>query len=294
MAAGRGILRATFLVLATGLLAAGCTSGRNDVAGSIATAPPEEARPAPQGDGGADAATGGALAAALDVAVPIAGPRIVKTATLGLEVDSRAFDSRLQDVATVAGTHAGFVASSRQTGDGTRSAGLVLRIPSGSFEAALADLRALGTVTSQEVSGQDVTAQFVDLEARLRNWEAQERVLLDLMAKSSSIEDSIQVQRHLQDVQLTIERLRGQLRVLSDQTEFSAITVNLAVAGEAPADETSLAAALGRARDGFVAVIAAAVVAVGYLLPIALLAAAGAGVWIGLSRRARTRSAPAP
>ena len=55
-------------------------------------------------------------------------------------------------------------------------------------------------------------------------------VLLGLMAKATSIEDSIRVQQHLQDVQLTIEELKGQLHVLSDQSDLSTISVSMSVA----------------------------------------------------------------
>jgi hypothetical protein len=74
----------------------------------------------------------------------------------------------------------------------------------------------------------------VDLQARLRNWEAQEAVLLRLMAGANSIEDSNVVQRQLQDVQLAIEGSRGQLRALQDQTEISTISISMSEAGFMP------------------------------------------------------------
>jgi hypothetical protein len=104
----------------------------------------------------------------------------------------------------------------------------------GEFEAALGELRRLGKIVSQSISGQDVTGQVVDLQARLRNWEAQEAVLLQLMAKATSIEDSIVVQRQLQDVQLAIEEIKGQLRALQGQTDFSTISLSLSEAGFVP------------------------------------------------------------
>ena len=116
------------------------------------------------------------------------------------------FADRFQDAIQVAGRHGGFVASSQSTRSAHPTGTIVLRVPSDQFEAALGELKGLGSVSAEEVSGQDVTSQYVDLQARLRNWEAQETVLLDLMTKSASIDDSIKVQRSLQDVQLQIEQ----------------------------------------------------------------------------------------
>ena len=147
-------------------------------------------------------------------------------------------------------------------------------------------MRDLGTVVREESTTEDVTAQYVDLQARVRNWRAQETVLLRLMDRADSIEESITVQRRLQSVQETIERLLGQLRVLRDRTDLSTITVELSEEGAVPAGgESVLGGAWRRATAGFVEVIAAAVVGVGYLLP---LAALGAAAWF-VARGVRQR-----
>jgi hypothetical protein len=151
-------------------------------------------------------------------------------------------------------------------------------------------------VKGQGISGSDVTSQFVDLQARLRNWETQESVLLKLLAKSKTIDESIKVQRALQDVQLAIEEIRGQLRVLSDQTDFSTISLSMREAGpvvEPPHKQPSLVRAWHEALDGFLAVIAAVVIGIGYLLPVALIGLAIFLGWWGYRRRYRPRAAPA-
>jgi hypothetical protein len=256
-----------------------------DAGVSIGAAAPEPAVGVP-----ADA-TGGA---GLNAGLPAIGPKIIKTGNLSLEVKMGSFDDRFQQATLIAGRHGGFVASSQTSQDRRRSGTLVIRVPADQFEAALGEIRGLGKVTTQAVYGSDVTPQFVDLQARLRNWETQESVLLKLLAKSKTIDESIKVQRALQDVQLAIEEIRGQLRVLADQTDFSTISVSMIEAGPgavSPKKQSSLARAWHQAIHGFVAVIAAVVVGIGYLLPFVLMAGVLVLVWWGLRRYRRVREA---
>jgi hypothetical protein len=307
---GRRVVAASsvaFLVIAS-LLGAACRGG----GGKTRSAPAVGEKPQAQAFGAPDeAAVGGvagpvaaapdpgqaAGATGLDLALPAIGPKIIKDATLSLDVKKGSFDQQFQQATQIAGRHGGFVASSQTSEDRRRSGTIVIRVPADQFEAAVGELKGLGKVRGQGISGSDVTAQFVDLQARLRNWETQESVLLKLLAKSKSIDDSIKVQRALQDVQLAIEEIRGQLHVLDDQTAFSTISLSMIEAGPVvapPGKKPSLVRAWQHALEGFVAVIAAVVVGIGYLLPVALLATAIFLGWWGY-RRFRTRPArPVP
>jgi hypothetical protein len=146
-----------------------------------------------------------------------------------------------------------------------------VRVPADGFGRTLAQLEDLGDVQQEHVSGRDVTQEFVDLQARLRNFTAQEAVLLRLMDRSVSVADTIRVQSHLQGVQLEIERLRGRIRFLEDQTDMSTITVNFEEAG-APAPRTgTIEKAWERAVDAAFAVVSAVIVGAGFVVPIALM-----------------------
>jgi Domain of unknown function (DUF4349) len=289
----------TFLIVA-GLIGAACSGG----GGGASTAPQvRTAGPISKGFAGEDTAVAGGgvalpapaaetgSATGLDLALPAIGPKIIKDATLSLDVKKGSFDQRFQQATQIAGRHGGFVASSQTSEARRRSGTIVIRVPADQFEAALGELKGLGRVRAQGVSGQDVTAQFVDLQARLRNWETQETVLLKLLAKSKTIDDSVKVQRALQDVQLAIEEIRGQLRVLGDQTDFSTISLSMTEIGaivQPPKKKPSLVRAWHDALDGFVAVIAAVVIGIGYLLPVVLIGLTVFVGWWGY-RRYRTR-----
>jgi hypothetical protein len=227
--------------------------------------------------------------------LPGISQKIIKTASVTVQVRKNTLQQRFQQAAMVASSHGGFISSSRTSEGKHRSGVLVIRVPASQFEATLGELKALGTVKGERVSGEDVTAQFVDLQARLRNWEAQESVLLRLMRQSKTIEDSLKVQRTLQDVQLAIEEIRGQLRVLSDQTDLSTITLSMAEAGTvAPKpreEELTFVRAWRQAIHAIAAVFAAVVVGLGYVIPITLVALALLLAWLGY-RRLRQRVVP--
>ncbi|HVH53017.1 MAG TPA: DUF4349 domain-containing protein [Actinomycetota bacterium] len=238
------------------------------------------------------AAAGGELSSI--GALPQIGPDIVKTAGISIEVRRGGFETAFNAASTIAGRFGGYVQDSSMRGIKAKSGRLTIRVPASAFEQVMNDLRGLGSVEGQSISGQDVTSQFIDLNARLRTWEAQEAVLLRLMRRATSIESTLRVQNQLQDVQFRIEQIKGQLRLLENQTSLATIDVSLrevgAVVGVRQTGERpSLGEAWDRAVDGFLGVIFAVVVGLGYLIPLAAIAFA-----IGFGyRRYRARPASA-
>ena len=244
--------------------------------------------------GGAGPAAGGGLSSV--GTLPPLGPDIVKTAGISIEVKKGAFETAFNVATTIAGRYGGYIQDSSMQGIKAKSGELTIRVPASAFDQAMNDLRGLGSVEGQSISGQDVTSQFVDLNARLRTWEAQEAVLLRLMRRATSIESTLRVQNQLQDVQFRIEQIKGQLRLLENQTSLATIDVSLREVGAVVGvrqtmarERPSLGEAWDRAIDGFLGVIFAVVVGLGYLIPLAAIAFA-----IGFGyRRYRARPASA-
>lgn len=238
-------------------------------------------------DGGVDGAALGFDAPTGNPLTEI-GPSIVKTGDLRIAVKQGGFSSAFQTASLVAAKYGGYVESSSTAGVKRRSGDLLIRVPSTRFDEAMSDLRGLGHVESQTLSGQDVTSQFVDFEARLLTWQAQESALLKLMARANSVESTLRVQSELQDVQFRIEEIKGQLRVLRNQTDLATIQVAMYEPGavlpipqtRAEQERPSLAEALQLALNGLLGVMYATVVGLGYLLPIAIL-----GLIVGLGYR---------
>ncbi|MEA2506494.1 MAG: hypothetical protein QOH48_1112 [Actinomycetota bacterium] len=213
-----------------------------------------------------------------DAAIPQIGPKVIKTADVNVTLGRGKFQAGLQQAVQIAGRYQGFVLSTTTGSFGPRTSTVVMRVPASRFEAALADLKGLGRVTREDVSGQDVSQQFIDLQARLGNSKAQEVVLLRLMNRARSVSATIQVEQHLEGVQLQIERLKGELRYLGSQTSMSTITVGLSQAGVVAHQESSIEKAWRQAGAAFLAVVSSVIVGAAYLLPIGLLVLLG--LWL--------------
>jgi hypothetical protein len=280
------VAAAVSVLVAAGLIGLIVRSGGfgSDDAGSLRTA----GRPAGTG---ATGATAGLPSDEIDrlAEVPGAPPvsRVIRTAELSLVIPRDAFDERFGEAVDVAEAQGGFVADSRSR---SRSGSLTVRVPAANFDETLHALRALGTVEVESVHGEDVTADYVDLHANLRIARARREVLLGLMADAVSIEQTIRVQNALDETQLRIEQLQGQLRLLDDRTSLATIGLRLREQGVEPESEVEKASipnAFERAAAGFVGVIAAIVIGLGYLFPILAL---GLAAWFVVSRVRRRRT----
>ncbi len=153
---------------------------------------------------------------------------IIKSSYIELEVETGKFEEKLFTVSNLAEQNNGFVSHTESYSDaeGNISSGrIIIRVPAQMFDFILDEVRDLGTVRHISISGQDVTEEYVDLESRLKNLEAQEEVLLNLMEEARTVSDSIEVQRELSMVQGDIEVLRGRLNYLDDLVAFSTIEV---------------------------------------------------------------------
>jgi hypothetical protein len=159
--------------------------------------------------------------------------KIIRNAELSLETDEP--QKAMQRVASVAEARGGFVVTSESRqeagADGGRAYEVITveaRVPAAQFDAALNDIRAVGSrVTAQKITGQDVTEEYIDLEARLRTQRALEAQLLDIMKQARQVSDAITVQRELTNVRTEIERVEGRRRFLENQASLSTIKVTL-------------------------------------------------------------------
>ena len=105
---------------------------------------------------------------------------------------------------------------------------LVIRVPSGQFNSALEQIEKLATnLPERNVTGQDVTEEFIDLEARIKTQKALELQFLDIMKQARKVDDALEVQRQIADVRTEIEKLEGRKRFLESKSSLSTITVNI-------------------------------------------------------------------
>ncbi len=228
--------------------------------------------------------------------LPGSGPRIIQTAALRLVFDRGRFDSAAEEARGIAGSLGGFVVSSsesRDPGAKVTTGTMVLRVPQASYSDAMSRLGRIGKVSGREESGQDVSAEFVDLESRKRHLEAVETQLLTLLERADNVAGALAVQAKLNDVQLQLEQVRGRLRFLDDQTAFA--TISLALREQAPiagsaGDEGGILDAWADGARAFANAAAATFVAVATIAPVLLLLALVAlGVRVVVRRGGWTR-----
>jgi hypothetical protein len=220
--------------------------------------------------------------------------KIVRDGSIAVEIPKGTFEDRSKKVIAIAEGYGGFLLSSDTRGGDSGT--YTLRIPAKNFDEAFLAIRELGTVTASSVKGKDVTADFIDLQARVQILKSRRAVLLRLMGEATTIGQTLQIQNQLDNVQLQIEQIQGQLRYLKNQVAESTLKVNLTETGveiepkqQDDIRNPSLARAWDRAIQGFLGVLATVVVGLGYLIPVAVLVAIILGV-VMLVRRRRPRA----
>lgn len=107
-------------------------------------------------------------------------------------------------------------------------ASVVIRVPSEKLNEALETIKAdVIEVQSENVSGQDVTSEYVDLESQLKNLEAAEAQLTEIMQKAEKTEDVLNVFNQLTSIRGQIEVIKGQMKYYEESAALSAISVRL-------------------------------------------------------------------
>jgi hypothetical protein len=179
----------------------------------------------------------GAAAALYDVTSP--GLQIIKTGTLALRVDG--LDAALATATQKIAALGGYASGSQRKGDGDLSvASVTYRIPAARWDDALVGLRGLATkVLSEQTQTEDVTTKIVDLGARIANLQATEQALQGIMLKATKISDILAVQSQLTENRGQIEQASADLKHLSEQANFSTLTVTYSLKEQAVATTTT-------------------------------------------------------
>lgn len=169
--------------------------------------------------------------------------QIIYTAHQEVRVDSvKKAEREAQDIVKKAGGFISSLDSNHQNEEFPRSS-MTARVPSKGMDSVMTALAGLGREVSQSKTGEDVTDQLVDMEARLRALRAEETAYLEIMKASRKVTDIIEVQRELIRVRTEIERIDAQRVNLKDQVAFSTITLVLTqTAIDAPRPEGHWAA----------------------------------------------------
>jgi len=168
--------------------------------------------------------------------------KIVRTANLELEVED--VSAAVREVEGAAVAAGGFVSESNvfidqpEPDDGgsveaprrTQTATVTIRVPAGEYGGVMEQLRGIAKqIRSERSEASEVTEEYTDLEARLRNLEATEASYLELLTGAGEIPDILLVQDRLSQVRLEIEQVQGRINLLDNLTDLATITIQLSL-----------------------------------------------------------------
>jgi hypothetical protein len=152
--------------------------------------------------------------------------QIIKTADLSVRVKDLVPAATRAEV--IAKQYGGFVEnSSRYSQGNAKYANYVIRVKSDQFDQAMAEIRKLGEVTAESISGNDVTAQIADTTARLKQKRLEEAQYQEVLKTARKISDILEVKQYISDIREEIEATEAQLKSLKDLASLSTITLNL-------------------------------------------------------------------
>lgn len=225
--------------------------------------------------------------------------RIKYTADLSLIVQD--FDPIAEHVSKLARAHHGYVAQANISGSpgSPRSGHWRIRLPVDDLDPFLIELVKLGVPEHNVTDSQDVTAEYVDLEARLKNKKEQEETLRGYLKQkqtTSELKDILTVEQEVTRVRGEIEHLEGQLRVLANLTALTTVTLSVHeiknyVPPQAPSFGTTVARAFDSSWMALVGLgkicVLGAVVAVPWI-PLATVLTVGGFIAVRSGRSSRT------
>lgn len=213
-------------------------------------------------------------------------PKIIYTANLNLE--SKDYDTARAALDAALNDAGGYLESSSEYSDvgSSRSVNLTFRVPEENYQSFLDAVAQAGNVTYKSQQADDVTTQYMDVETRLANLEAQRTRLQELQAQADNLSDLLQIETSLTDVQSQIESWQSQLDWYSNQVQQCTVYVNLSeVQNYTPTDESflgSVGAAFAQGWSNFVNGLQQLAVWLAGAWPVVLVvaaAAAGFAVW---------------
>lgn len=156
--------------------------------------------------------------------------KIIKYRTVELETTE--FDEFISEFERSVSSFGGYVQNSSQYGSAyatysTRTANYVVRIPAERFDAFVTEVGNMGNVTYSTEYIDDVTAAYVDTEARIAALKAQQEAYLKLMEKAETIEDILKIQNYLTDVTYELESYTAKLNSYKSKISYSTLTLNV-------------------------------------------------------------------
>ncbi|MFN8288101.1 MAG: DUF4349 domain-containing protein [Chitinophagales bacterium] len=153
--------------------------------------------------------------------------KIIKTANLQFQVKD--VDKSHEQIAALLKKYNAYFANDNKTMSSYQiDDNLTIRVAPENFDALIAELMKESIYTnSKSITADDVTSQFVDLQARLKTKKEVEQRYLALLKEAHKVSDILEVEQQLGQIREEIEAMEGQFKLLNDQINYSTISVNM-------------------------------------------------------------------
>ncbi len=204
----------------------------------------------------------------------------IMTGSISLEVTR--VPSAIDSLGEIALRHGGYLSSSSQSGSGPDriTATVVVRVPAAAFDATVAEIKGLGTVRSATLNIQDITEEYVDLQAQKEALARQLDQYTRIMEKAETVEDILKIQVEIGRAQTELDRIEGRLRYLDNRVDLATISVYLQEPAPIGGDTGhSFITTLNNGIEGFLEMIDAIIIAVFTFLPLIILGVLGYGIY---------------
>lgn len=199
-------------------------------------------------------------------------PKIIKTSSLTIEV--RNVTASLDPLRSIATAHGGYVGSlSVNTRYGDRLyAVLTMRVPSHEFDPTITEIKKLGSLKSESLSADDVTEEYVDLQARRTALASQLAQYNRIMERAVNVTEILEVQVQIERVQVELDRIDGRLKYLDNRVDYATITVALQEPEPVGGREGfSFVSVINESIAGFMAVTAGLIIILISIIPLIIL-----------------------
>jgi hypothetical protein len=203
---------------------------------------------------------------------------IIRSGTMSMEVDK--YDETESKVKEIVKGFGGYVTNTSSTlnANGKKQGSVTVRVASDKFDAMIAEISKIGKVMNQNITGKDVTEEYMDADARLKTQKELESRLLNLLAeKTAKLTDVVEVEQKLSNVREVIERTQGRMRYLKDQASYSTLTISISEPGLLVISTGGgffyeIGEGFNKGLKGFTSVLSGLITVVIALLPLIVLA----------------------
>lgn len=162
-----------------------------------------------------------------DLVLPT-GPMVIHTAELSVVAND--VDEARSKLEGILKRHHGYLGDLTTSGsaDSARMLTATLQVPADQLDAAIGELKAMGRVESESQKGEEVSQQYVDLQARLGNARETEQTLLDILRhRTGRLSDVLEVEQEIASVRENIERMEAEKKSMEKQVAFSTVTMKV-------------------------------------------------------------------